>query len=805
MAISDKKPAKVVRFQSQNEKLQVRTDKVGGLLKTCRTAATTQLNAALKSLFENIDDVLFDLAEKADTNGVQTQYFEGMREIRKQRPRAERLFQVHITQYFSDFIEGKLSPGPESGDSELNLSLIDDMELEEDLAISGMISKVENHLCGPLFVLNERFSVLHGGNEVKTESNPLGPKYICEALREALKNFDTDVKVKLIVYKLFEKYVLADLRSLYENINNILGQAGVLPNLRPKATPRTRPGQARQAAQNPSAFGDESPTGQEGSAGFNPETQNYPTSSGPDSKLVHDIMNLLASRHPSQGAASSQALEGYPPVYASPGNTHGHTVSTPDLLNALSVLQSEYTADSTTPVHQLTNNLKQRILDTTENLLGTQTSGISAIEEDTIDLVSMLFEYIVQDRNIPVEIQALLARLQLPFVKVAMLDRQLLSQKSHPARQLLDMLANAGLSWSDESDRGRKLYSKIESIVESCLSDFDESTNLFSSHLTDFSNFVEKQSKRADAVEKRTNDSAEGKERLFAARKRAASEILSRIKGKTLPNVVKSILTQPWANVLVLTLLRHSEESTEWTSMLEFADDLVWSIEPKDTLESRKKLRITLPLIEKRLREGLALVAYHETDIRNLLRQLNSVYKSLLPSSKTDSPETPVPPSSTIDENDTVLGETESTAAEFENGLTIVSANENATESPEKASPNEQQITDYIKLLKAIAIGTWFEFLNENEDVNRAKLSWISPISSKYLFVNRNGIKVADKSLTDLASELNSGNTVLLQDKPIFDRAMSAIVSKLKQSKSKGKSNSKKQSSKTNGKTLPTN
>ncbi|HEX4479768.1 MAG TPA: DUF1631 family protein, partial [Rudaea sp.] len=57
---------------------------------------------------------------------------------------------------------------------------------------------------------------------------------------------------------------------------------------------------------------------------------------------------------------------------------------------------------------------------------------------------------------------------------------------------------------------------------------------------------------------------------------------------------------------------------------------------------------------------------------------------------------------------------------------------------------------------------------------------WISPISSKYLFVNRKGLKVSDKTVFALAAEIRRGQAVVLEEVPLFDRALDAIVERLK-------------------------
>jgi hypothetical protein len=87
---------------------------------------------------------------------------------------------------------------------------------------------------------------------------------------------------------------------------------------------------------------------------------------------------------------------------------------------------------------------------------------------------------------------------------------------------------------------------------------------------------------------------------------------------------------------------------------------------------------------------------------------------------------------------------------------------------------------EFLKAAREIKVGTWVEFADEEGNRERAKLSWISPISSKYLFVNRRGLKVCDKTVFALAAELRRGSTIVLEEVPLFDRALDAIVARLR-------------------------
>ncbi|MGA7438049.1 MAG: DUF1631 family protein, partial [Luteibacter sp.] len=219
-----------------SQRLDPRSDRVGALLATVRGLATKRLHALASNMFENIDDALFDLAEKAENNAAQTQFFDGMREVRKKRAIVERTFLGQVARDLADFSAGRMrAPDADAHTrplANIELSLVGENELEESLAVTSMVGKNEQRLARALFAVNQRLSVICGGNKMDDASNPVGPASLANAFRQALRELLVEVRVKLIIYKLFDRYVLAGIDELYDDINNELAAAGVLPQLR---------------------------------------------------------------------------------------------------------------------------------------------------------------------------------------------------------------------------------------------------------------------------------------------------------------------------------------------------------------------------------------------------------------------------------------------------------------------------------------------------------------------------------------------------------------------------------------------
>jgi len=743
------------RIVDLSQRLAPASERVGELLSSVRDIAGKRLQQWLGNTFEHVDDALFDLAEKAENNAAQMHYFDGMREVRKRRPAVERQFLARINRELGELAhQPRQSPSPVAppASGPVELSLVADNELEESLAITSMIGKNESRLARDLFAVNQRLSVICGGHRIDDAANPVAPAGLSHAFRQSLQELTADMRVKLIVYKLFDRYVLSSLEDLYQEINTELVRAGVLPQLRHEIT------RGPQSAASTGSTRDTTPH-----AGASAAPANDPDEISED--LLQTLQTLFNARRGPAGDAGQRAIQS------------GPLPSANELLGALSVLQSQITsagsrlaggeaADPGLEVQQLKSQLLAQI----GALRGEKPSHVASMDEDTIDLVGMLFEFVLEDRNLPSTMQVMLARLQIPYLKAAILDRKLFANRQHPARRLLDGLAEQAKSWSEESDRDHRLHDKVKSIVDQLLHDFDDDMGIFDRLIVDLQQFQDINKRRSELAEQRVAESTRGREKLEHARRRAAREILDRIGERKLPPLIHGVLARAWANHLVLTLLRQGEASPEFRAALRFVDEFIASTMPATDLESRRALRQMLPGIERSLRLGLANVAFQEQDVERLLSQLHTYYRQQLGETVA-----PAEPAAALTGEAPVLA--------IPDSIQPIIESETAASDDVEEPIQVARDSDEWQQVQALQPGTWLEFRGEDaESMTRAKLSWISPMSGRYLFVNRRGLKVADYSPHELALLFADGQAHVLAANPLFDRAMSAIVGRLSQS-----------------------
>lgn len=781
---------------------------LGDLLRTTMDLAREHLKTGMNQVFEQADDTLFDSAEKAGNNQEQTIYFDSMRLLRKQRAAAEARFRQAVQETFSQFSKGTLE-SRQQHESQMpdELTLVDDVELEEDLAISNMVSKAENRNARALYALNQRLTVISGGRKVEDDNNPVGPEWVAEACRSAFDLIEVDIRIKLILYKLFDKHVMSGLGELYEQLNQRFIEAGVLPQIQHSISGR-----------NPAGAGGYSPPGTEPllpeedslidpatglpvdpATGMPvdtvPATGGIPAGSVPAGapaagggvgaalgQLVNNISNLLRLRRgqpAATGTAAGSAPQGMPASGTGGAVPAGYYDSNL-VVNALSLLQQQFMPQLATPQAMIQQQAplipKEQLVQQLQQLDSSEEGHhIASNDEDAIDLVAMLFEFIVQDRNLPSEIQALLSRLQIPYLKAALLDRHLFTSKQHPARLLLDEMAQVGMGWNKETDKDGKIIGKLTSIVETLLTDFDEDLQLFTDLHEDLRAFIDKTQHRAELAEQRTQEKVKGQEKLEQAR-RAAATALKTILDQApddQPEMISNLVSKAWANVLVLLYLRQGEDSPAWKNALKVAHDLLWirSVSENPSEENLQRLKKVRPVLNQALQKGLKLIAYRQQDIDQLVESLNRYIEHT---------SNPRQIQDILNKLKAMPGESEHASLQ-EDFVDEVLAEVEAEQQlpPEELRQTEPELEEIRDELEQLETGVWFEFQDNDGTTLRAKLSWISPISGKYLFVNQKGLKVADKSLSTLAEEIHEGRARALDQSPLLDRAMGSIVEQL--------------------------
>ncbi|MDC0662600.1 DUF1631 domain-containing protein [Marinobacter sp. SS21] len=702
-----------------------------------RDTVTAGLCDLLQGAFDAVDDSLFELANNARSNNEQNRYFEAMREIRIKRRGIERQFQISVNELFDHPPRAGSAASAEPATEKAtldNLTLVQDDDLEEQVALNAMVTKSRAHFQGPLIQLQTRFSVIYPDASEDTPVNPLAPEHLCSAFVEATQALEIQIRERLIVLKQFDRYVVSNLGMLLDEANRILIQAGIIPNFRYH-------GKTNEKASAPS-----------GETQSTPQTATQAADSSPENEALFEQIRQLLNRQ--------RQVSGHHPRAADPNI---HVVGGPELMHLLASLPQ---IPQDAPSGDLSDG-KPLVLDlhqVVESLLrSTETSdgkkpALNEADEDLINLISMLFEFILDDYNLSAPIQVLISRLQIPMLKVVIKDKSFFSKAAHPARRLLNSLARAGIGWSESDEKTRdKLYNQIHTIVLRILEEFDGDISLFEQLGDEFEQFLARENRRASLVEQRTRESERGRIKSQKAQETVDKLLQEKLSQHTISDAVHDILANGWSRVMFLAYLRNDVEN-RWNSAVRVVDDLIWCLHPHLEDEARDQWVRVVPGLLKSLRAGLEEVSYNSSKLDGMMSDLKH---ELTEAFRTHA-----------------LAEARETAKGPEPEQPPEPQHPSAIERQQELE--DAAIAEFIEKVDAIDIGTWVEFGLVNGASFRCKLTAVIEEADCFVFVNRMGLKVIEKKRTELAHEMRRGRLTVLEQGALIDRALDAVVSTLK-------------------------
>lgn len=744
------------------------------LLEQARDSIVPPLVDTFAMALGRFDDALFDRAERAGHS--QMAYLDAMRELRRRREEIIARFRAHLVKAWQSLEAGDpLSVESALADGSHTLSLVTDQELESRLAARNLASVILRD-CKPVLArLDRRLGWIAGNLVLDNDYNPIGPEHIGVAIHEAFATCELSMEVRLVVIKLCERDLVPGIAKLYETLDQRLVAVGVIPEMPAARSPARVANRASEAEQDVAEDDEASApawaarftqrmagmkggmqAAMMGQGGLGDGPPGY--AGGAQGVLLEALHHLLQESRGERGRDAGHAPR-------SSSAEENRAMSQREMLSVLSVLQSTPSATLRAAIgdtgESLAQRLKSEVLNSASQLgMDPSTARLAPVDEDAIDLVGMLFDVMLDERDLEGRPRELIGRLVVPFVKVALLDRRMFVQKTHPARRLLNVLAEACEGNNGESAAERTLMTKVEEVVDRLTSEFNENLAIFLTLEEEFRDFLGQHKRRIEIAERRAAEIQSGQERLETARVRTTTELASRLDGRRVPQAIDDFMRQPWAHHVTMTVLREGEDSTGLRDALALADGVMEELtEAQRQIIGKPWLQAWRPSLQKVFASvgmnpdaaSSAVDALHDT-LQAVAASRPDLEKSL--------PELPQVVLPKVIEDDSV-------------SIQLVGG----TDTLDFDSTDADHF-------RSLPIGTWLDFIDKDNKMQAGKLSWVSPISSRLLFVNRRGVRFCVASPEELAMMVRLGRLRTHQDEDAFDSAMSEVIERLDSEKS---------------------
>ncbi len=587
-------------------------------------------------------------------------------------------------------------------------------EIEKRAAIQKLSQAVEHANAEVLDEFNKRVAYLLQSRTIAGSRNPFRPETFIQALYDAWCDFYVESDSHNMVLRLLRAETFSSISAILQILNEALIARRILVD---------------QA--NESAPANEVPD--------NPITRHQ---GGKESLHQKKLRQLLPDEESSMGDLLIPNLFPVAKCEDERGEVSVHGIAT-TLQRRMYLDVSDDGAGGkgeATILHNFKNQMQPGLL--TQN------------QHSAVELLISIYEYIFANDGIHDEIKALIAPLQIPTLKAALLNKDFFFKETHPARHLLEILFKASIFWNPDGGTQDPLYLAIKNSVDQLKYEEEPSSDLFAAVASEFESFVSEETGWSEIALTEPIAEALRQEKIRLSHDKAMAEVEARIDTGEIAGFVEKFLEMYWVPVLALAYSVKDDKPDALDNALKTMDDLIWSMKPKANPEERKELIAKLPSLLSLTNAWLNTIKCDEQERAVFFMKLAERHASIV-------------------------------RADF----TLRGQIEFAVNVAEKVSDRRLQKNSHVSrgksgekftvLANGLMLGDCVEFLDENDVPKKFKLAWMSAKRSILLFSNHQGRDAFSVTVDDLAHSFLIERARILVWTPIIERALSAALAEI--------------------------
>lgn len=544
------------------------------IIQHCDDVILDSVGGILNKFCSSVVDELFDASKDIKDLRTQNAYFNAMGIINKNKPMISGWFTEAIVKGLEhredNMVEAEANLTDIKTDS---LSLVEETEFEDWLAASGVVDSVFSKYRELLNELNRRMSIIFK-RKIDKNNNPYGPMLYANALQEALEQLGLEHVVNLAMYKVLNHVLMSELGGVFSALNKILIEHNIQPEQgqiikreeRPAPKPKPEPEARATTGAGAGAAGGGAGGGVAGSAGDDSgggaggeakaAAEPGATASGSREArpiisptealdlydLVQDLRQLRQSVN--QGAAGGGAAGGAPGGQsAMTGQGEAQAVSyenysPTEVIDALTALESRGRDRNDG------KSIKDRVIDALRKSSDDPNKVIAEHDDKVITVTTDIFDSMMHDLQVAAALKTWLEKLEIPLMKIALVDDTIFTDRSHIARDVINKIAMLELSGNESKNEvQRSIKSSLEWLVNLMNEEFDGSSEVFKRvsdqldlltkiQATEYQKNVEKVAELS-AKNKALNKQNEEEKRIseeFAAQDERRKEALKRVR-----------------------------------------------------------------------------------------------------------------------------------------------------------------------------------------------------------------------------------------------------------------------------------
>ena len=763
------------------------------LLPELRKRSLRQLDKILNDYLMALSDHLFSMSSQPQSSDLQEDFYETMNVIKGSTEPMREAFAKKIESFFDD-TAGKTKEVTKDADdfAGTELNLVDIQDFEDTLSLNRMIKMGEDKYVLPLECLTLRFAELTGVEPLEARL-PIHIAPICQAFKAAVSDRGVASTIAPEVYSFFASQVVRKLDAFYTSLNTYLRDQGIQPKIeedikrhgsllerqrlkKKRAAAKKKPARkASSKSKQKEAAADSTETvpsleeaanlmddarqagvGEGGAGNGSPErlagelVDAIKQQFNPDD-LYRSVIDALNFRRESTGggggtgggaggAAGDDAPLGFgrnkTPVDES------KMAGPSALANALTALQGDREARSELHEQPSLRDYLDKNQANISELEGTE--GIKSDSLNQIDLVDNLFTDLRTEIDVTPDLKPAVGDLQIPLAKLALLEPQFFANRSHPARGVIDKVAQLS---SSANYPNKALENRVSSIIDNIVENYEEDSSVFETALEQLDTLSEQQLKALERNVERVVKTQDGQQKLQKAHTAVDKILRSRIRPPNAPKPIVDLVDNGWRDLLILAHVKEGPYSKAWKDYVKTLDLLsLWLIEQQRggvsehvQVERALEAEPFIDMIRQQVSEALPTNVAHEPVLDNLQEVLaGRVELELTPVEHPPVEEIPAP------------------------------------EEVRKKVDSLPRLRRWVKRVEDLEQGVWLSYRDKEGARRRMQLAWISEEGDRFIFVNERGQKIADLTGIELARQLSRGikPPSASEDLPLVDQSM---------------------------------
>ncbi|MDY7539112.1 DUF1631 family protein [Undibacterium sp. RTI2.1] len=623
---------------------------------------------------------------------------------------------------------------------DIALTLVSYEEMDKKLAFGRASRSLELSSAEQLAALSMRLACIIGIDSLSITQNPFRPEFFLRVVHASWCKFNPDTNTHPLILPLLRGDILFDLSPIFQALNEFLVYQGILPDLhesyRIKKT--ENPGSSQFGKKDFSQklkqiFSEKTPS----------ETSS--NDANDQQKICQTGRQRDQQQHDQQFSASGQSKQ---------------QETDTRLFHYLENLQK------TMAIHQLVAGAQDVIrLSQMREQMPELASG-NSVEKTTLDLLSKIFDTVFHNPSIPSQIKELIGVLQIPVLKAALIDKEFFFQDTHPARRMIDLLTQQSVAWDQSKGHADPLFQAMQRNVSRVQNEFDQQMSLFDEVVSDLENFVAKEDESNTQALQEPIKRALQKEKFKQANIVANNEVALRVGTGEVVAFVESFLENRWTKVLTLAYSVQEDKPHAVTDAIKTMDDLIWSVKPKITLPQRQELLNRLPAILARLNKWLSLIKWEDADRIQFFADLAECHASIVRSPLELSPEKQL--------------EIAVEAAQIAAERRLEKRAQAEAQELEKQHAEDDYVDvaadETADVVANLERGIWLQFTKKNGDSHKARLAWVSPMRSLYIFTTSQKEKSFSLAVKELEQTFREQRAEILMLDKLVDRALSEAL-----------------------------